>query len=511
MHLRPIVAIFWCALCAAAQDTAGVNGIVVNAQTGDPLPGVQVHFGVRSSAGLGSTYGALSNKDGRFSIEGMRPGVYIPLAKHNGFVVIFRGQATVSLTAGRYLDDLRIEMTPRAVISGRVTDESGDPVEKATVRAEAVSGDPMLLTFNGGGYAVTDDHGRYRMGMPPGKYRIKAATDTFPSEEAQEVRTDGTTPGARPDAWYDIVVDCVSGRENTGVDIRMGRPVVLSLSGAVTGGGPAKINVNAHVHNGNTIYDLPAHPDGTFTIPKLEPGAYYIYAFTAGEPKMRSAVYGFVLTDTAVAGIALALRPKFEITGTLEMDNGAGTSAGRAVRLGMMTGVYGDSRTGTTDREGAFEVRGVDPERYKVEVRPLPENGYVKTVWLDRAVMPRGVLDLRNGGAGSKLKILVATDSAQISGKVEHSWGVERVFLLAEGDENGEEPVTAQVVGDGSYTLRDIAPGRYFLFALGPGGRAWDKDFVRRVAVVAEKLDVQPNGRMVRDLKLFEETANAAK
>jgi hypothetical protein len=517
MRKRAIPAALWLCLCAMGQETAAVNGVVVNARTGEPLAGVQVHFGVHTpDAGLTFRYGALTGKDGRFSVAAVHPDTYFVMVQRYGFVATAPAPPLVTLTAGQHMDELRIEMTARALISGRVTDEAGDPLAKALIQAESASGDDMLLTLNALGVASTDDRGQYRMSIPPGKYRIYAHVPAEPSDEPAEIRTDGTTASVNPLTFYPsaaarggaVAVEAVSGRETSGIDIRMAHPITLNLSGAVTGapaGVTAMVNVNAVVRQGNRIYDIPA-PDGGFVVPNLEQGTYYLYAFTSAEPKLRSAVAEFSLTDSGVSGIELALRPSFEITGALEMAEGAGSPANRVIRLEMMTGHYGDSRIGAVGSDGAFQVRGVDPERYRVVVRPLPENGYVKAVWMDGVLMPHGVLDLRKGGAGSRLKILAATDSAQVSGKVEGARGLEYVVLLAEGDPDGDNSRDARTASDGSFTIKSVPPGTYRIIAL-EMSRSYDES----MADGAELLDIQPNDRLTRNLKLVTEARHEKK
>jgi len=400
-------------------------------------------------------------------------------------------------------------------------DEAGDPVAKAVVRATAVSGDDWLLAFNGIGAGATDDRGQYRMSVPPGKFYIYANVPAEPSDEPEEIRTDGTVASVKPLTFYpsatsqggDAAVETVSGRETNGIDIRMAHPVKLSLSGTVTGtpgGSTALVNVNALIRQGNSIYDIPAAGTGSFIIPNLEQGVYYLYAYTAGEPNLRSAMYEFTLTDSAVSGIELALRPSFEITGTLQMAEGAGSPANRAVRLEMLTNFNGDSRIGAVNSEGVFQVNGVDPERYRVVVRPLPENGYVKAVWLDGTLMPHGVLDLRRGGSGSRLKIAVAIDAAQISGRVEGWSGSEIAFLMAEGDERGEGWTTQQPASDGTFTFKSVAPGKYRLFAIDTA-RSHNKEALDGMAARVEWFDVQPNDRLTRNLKVLTEAGDAKK
>jgi protocatechuate 3,4-dioxygenase beta subunit len=123
--------LLFCA-CGAAQQ-ASLEGVAVNAMTGQPLSGVHVRLVEAPSAGQQQVYGAMSDQDGRFSITGVQPGPYTLTPTRAGFIylALAPGGSTRSplrLAPGQHLTDFKLQMTPHAVIAGRVVDEYGDPV-----------------------------------------------------------------------------------------------------------------------------------------------------------------------------------------------------------------------------------------------------------------------------------------------------------------------------------------------------------------------------------------------
>ena len=78
---------------AAAQTTGKIAGTVVDAATGEPLPGVNVLID-------GTTQGTATNIDGEYVIIGVRPGTYTIVASFVGFAVERREgvQVNVDLT-----------------------------------------------------------------------------------------------------------------------------------------------------------------------------------------------------------------------------------------------------------------------------------------------------------------------------------------------------------------------------------------------------------------------------
>lgn len=182
--------LFCCvSLCAQTVEFAG---IVINSVTHQPLSAVHLKlFTVTAGGGITDAYGAMSGRDGRFTVAGIPPGTYALLSERTGFVHIM--PATVTLKAGERITDFKLEMTPRAVIAGRVIDEYGDPVPNVRVAATPVSaGFPKAANTNG--------RGEFRISGEPGKFYVKATPSE--STESEEIRTDGSSDGAYGPTWF---------------------------------------------------------------------------------------------------------------------------------------------------------------------------------------------------------------------------------------------------------------------------------------------------------------------
>jgi hypothetical protein len=82
-----------------------------------------------------STYSETSDDAGKFVFEDVAPGRYGLTSEKTGFVTQRYGARSdtspgtpLALESGSELKDVVIQMTPQAVIAGRVTDQDGDPV-----------------------------------------------------------------------------------------------------------------------------------------------------------------------------------------------------------------------------------------------------------------------------------------------------------------------------------------------------------------------------------------------
>src|ERR1051325_6405792 len=99
-----------------------VEGEIVNQTTGEGIGGAFVSVG-----NLGNDPSmAVSDRTGHFRLSAATPGPGFPLnVRRAGFLA---GSGYVTIPSGGSTATVRIELTPQAVISGKLTDEDGFPV-----------------------------------------------------------------------------------------------------------------------------------------------------------------------------------------------------------------------------------------------------------------------------------------------------------------------------------------------------------------------------------------------
>jgi hypothetical protein len=236
--MRSIIVFLFLSPYLCAQP-ASFAGIALNSITRKPLDGVHISMCVLRHGPAEIFYGALTDKDGHFSIANMPPRKYGFSAKHNGFVP---PDQIITLKEGEQVTDFTVEMMPEAVITGRVLDDFGDPVEDAYARAISVDSHARFTMTLDRMYCQTDEHGRFRIVGAPGKFYVTAsrAGSEIP---LHEIRTDGSQRPVFAPTWYPesesqeraTVVEAIAGRETAGIDIRLVRKRSLSISGVVTG------------------------------------------------------------------------------------------------------------------------------------------------------------------------------------------------------------------------------------------------------------------------------------
>jgi hypothetical protein len=167
-------------LLASAQSSApapSIAGTVVKEPGSQPLKKVLVQV-VAEDQKQGGNYTASTDADGHFHVENILPGRYRLYLERTGLVEVnergLKSDVSVfTVQAGRAVEDLLFRMLATAIISGRITDEDGDPM--SGVRVVALRKKPGKATREGAGSEATNDLGEYRLsGLFPGQYWIVA-------------------------------------------------------------------------------------------------------------------------------------------------------------------------------------------------------------------------------------------------------------------------------------------------------------------------------------------------
>src|SRR5580658_8368264 len=156
----------------AGRQPASVEGHVTNGLTGEPLAKARVTLTTppEPTSRTSKEYGAITDADGKFSWAAVEPGTYAVAVSLRGFVAVASQAPTSGLDVqpGATVRDVSLKMAPEAVISGRVVDAQGDPVERVTVTAYSAKS----RSFFGAGAMVGSEFSFTR--LPAGKYTLQA-------------------------------------------------------------------------------------------------------------------------------------------------------------------------------------------------------------------------------------------------------------------------------------------------------------------------------------------------
>src|SRR6185295_15587169 len=197
---------------------------------------------------------ATSDADGYFQLSGLAAGAYSLSASVLGYVLA----DAASQTFYRLGDTVTLTLVKGGVITGKVTNTSGDPIVGAVVRAIKIRGidnkparsraDPMSQLSDPGGFLLvalgpfkTDDRGIYRIyGLDAGYYQVAAGGRSAAGFYMGGDRTsayDGDAATYFPSSTVDTATEVIvrAGDEATNIDIRYRDNRGHSLSGTISG------------------------------------------------------------------------------------------------------------------------------------------------------------------------------------------------------------------------------------------------------------------------------------
>ncbi len=162
------------------------------------------------------------------------------------------------------------------------------------------------------------------------------------------------------------------------------------------------------------------------------------------------------------------------------------------------------SRDEAPEMSGEFSFSGIDAGTYRFRVRFPGENWYLKSLQLPPAsttsnVAKNGIV-VKNGQRVTGLSAVVADGAASLAGQLmksgeEKLTGQRKVFLFPAETEAAENLLRFNDVttkDDGSFSLRNIAPGKYFLIS-----KPLSKDATRAEAQnFGQSIDLAPCQRV---------------
>jgi hypothetical protein len=257
-----------------------------------------------------------------------------------------------------------------------------------------------------------------------------------------------------------------------------------------------------------------ASPDhkGNFVVQGLIPGSYTVNAqsFSSGsETQVAEAIVN--ITDSDVDGVVLDFGAIHEITGAIKAEAGADLK-----KKGLTVGLQGEARIfgigmngGQVQDDGTFKIKVQLPDRYRLNIGPMPEGAYVKSIRFGETDCSNGVIDLSKGVTGGELTITIAGNGAQIDGNVsdpkDQPATSASVVLIPEQRDNHMMYELANTDQNGHFTIKGVMPGKYKLFAFDrvEYGQDEDADFLKQFEEKGEAVEVNAGDKTSKDLKLI--------
>jgi hypothetical protein len=158
--------------------------------------------------------------------------------------------------------------------------------------------------------------------------------------------------------------------------------------------------------------------------------------------------------------------------------------------------------------DGTFKLVCFPGKSMTLVMRPIPDGYYLKSVRLgDRDL---DGLEMPSSGANSgELVITLSPNTATLTGSVtdaEHEPAISGTVVLAPENRRRTDLFFAAALDqNGTYTIRNIRPGRYKVFAFDSVemGSYEDPEWLRLFEEKGESIELKESGKPVKDLTLI--------
>jgi hypothetical protein len=444
---------------------------------------------------------ATTDRAGKFVVPDLEPGAYRVAVTLNGYVKqeygqrSFTGQGTsLTLSAGEILKDLVIRITRAGNISGRISDENGQPASGVPVQVLKVAYNANgTRLFQQTGTARTNDRGEYRLyWMTPGRYYLTAGTPAGPAPGAGPggAPSPNETPDPYTFTYYPgttdlsraTVIDVKAGADMP-MDFTVPRTRLFNVSGRVVGADNSAIAPQVGIslaflrlEGGSGFVVLSQSYDrstGVYTLRNVVPGSYAVQA-NAGATSARAAIE----VTNADVNVDLILSGGVNIAGKATVAGGGAIPSGpgnqtvvqlRPIMKGVSHWVGAVPGAPVTPADGTFRMDRVLPGEYRV-VAGAPGH-YVKELRYENADVLNSTVEVSAGRSGDPtIEVVLSPGVAQIDGivtddKNQPLMGAQAVLIPDKNRHRTELFKAATTDQSGRFNMRDVAPGDYKLFA----------------------------------------------
>ncbi len=538
-----------------APKRGRILGRAVNAVTNEPIRKANIQL---QSPDLGRQgIAATSDADGNFVFENLDPGNYRMSGEKAGFVRSQYGArsttsmgGSIAIAAGSEVKDIVLKLTPAAVVSGRILDEEGEPVENAQVSAlRRVNMNGAMRWANAGMPTQSNDRGEFRLGsLSPGAVRIAVQLNRFGPNGPGGPTIVGKEEFAYPRTFYPGVdsvdqaqnIVLQAGQEYGGLQIPLKRVRVFRIKGKYTGpvpeSGQGRIQVQIREKSASDFMGMIVGgmgngvnaKDGSFELSNVRPGAYKLIVmdFQDGRPKSAGSTE-VVVGNENLEGVVIAPQAPAVLSGKVTIEPDPQAPPGQPVislknfqiqLMPMDMGSMFFAQPASVSEDGTFKMEGLAPDQYRINVLGAFGRTFVKSVMAGGRDVKDQPLDLSAGS--SQIEILVSTKIAKLNGNVEKAnpnampGSVLLEKVGAASPTFGQSPFIS-VSQTGTFNANVVAPGEYRVYAFEEldFNQARDSEFLKKFASKATALKIGEGETKTISLRQipFSETEAATK
>ena len=489
---------------ANATGVYRIAGTVISKIDAHPLDRARIT--IRDAKNSQKFESIITAEDGKFAFENVPRGKYSLTGAKRGFITASYDQhdafSTAIVTgAGRDTEALVLKLAPNAVIWGKVLDEAGEPVRRASIALYYDDHQEGVDQIRMRGGTQTDDLGAYELPeLTPGTYFLSArATPWYavhpPSASGVQDKSavDRLLDVAYPVTYYPDVTDgesatpiSLKGGERVEIDIHLNPVPALRLLFRVPGDaqhGFVFPRLEEPAFDGSSLIEAGG-------VNQVSPGVFEVTGIPAGRYNIRLQGQG---TNMQMNGVdfskdgeqidATAGEPLSSLKISVQIPGESSIPKGLVISLLSK----GRNTTGVhmLDAKGAAEIDEVPAGRYEMLAW-----GTRKVYSIARATAEGAEVSAHSiilpPGASASASITLVQGSVEIEGIVKKAgkgFAGAMVVLVPRNPEDHRDLFRRdQSDLDGTFSLHAVVPGSYSLMAIENG---WDLDWSQPVVIAA--------------------------
>lgn len=482
------------------ERTGSVSGrVTLNGKGAAGVSVLLTRYEMRGQSGL--SLRDVTDQDGNYRITGIIAGRYQVMPSAPALVMkgednFFNPGKLLLIAEGETVEGFDFALMRGGVITGKVTDASGQPLIEEPITIESAESDQRGSWNRFSMDQHTDDRGIFRIfGLPPGRYKV--ATGLSEDRAYQRTVTGRTTykrtfhPNVTDPAKATII-EVAEGAEATGIDITVGQALPgFAASGRIVHSETGRPIANAGLflvhfvvigegHTGRNVSFIPrSNSQGEFRVENLMAGKYEI--LPASDSDLRGSPVKFEIVDHDVSGLVVRAAAGASVAGTVIFENPLkGTDKSDPARFYISAQVSGEDDERSLGRlivikpDGGFRFAGLPAGVVQFSIGGFrgSDSGYrIARIERDGNVQANGI-QIQDGEQVSGVRVIVAVGTATIRGIVKlvngplPTGGRLHVQIAKEGErERPSHMRSPELDSRGTFVMERLAPGTYEITA----------------------------------------------
>ena len=451
--------------------SAGVNvsGMVHEFRLDRRVPLARVRVQAQSPNRSELFAAVLTDRKGRYLLPNLPAERFVLTASRVGYYTQNAGgdvreRIVLDCSQPQDCDSVDFVMGRAGVVSGRVVDEFGDPLQDVRVHSRLLDETGRNDGRSWRPSSSTDDRGYFRIhSLPAGRYRVETERNLHPN--------------AAPRHGEPLELEIEPGDEISGLQITMSREQVsyLRVSGKIEGVDLARdgvhfVGVQPTRSRSRGWFRSQSHsvgPDGAFAFHNLQPGRYRFFytrrGHASGEGR-ESVMLDIVELKADVSGLVLRPVERTTLRGSVSFESQPPTNP-VSITLVSKDNEGQSQNTTAEPPDFQFEATNFLPGTYEVRIRDqIQTNRYYLKGLRKGSEIDRSRVVRLSAGTVESLELVAAGDFSRITGRVKAPPAVQQgrarvgaqFWVALKGPEGVR---TVQADQHGGFVFDQVVPG----------------------------------------------------